>query len=93
MKGRARQDESVHQRHGKADLDTVAQGEQHPAGGRPVNVNPLACPRIQGGNDVGLPVHDEADVANVAFVEDRAHLRLVVDGALGQPPHVSPISG
>jgi hypothetical protein len=53
-----------------------------------VDVNAIAGTSVAGGDDVGLSLDHEPDMAEIAFVQDRVDLRFVVDTALGEPPHL-----
>src|SRR4029077_9696958 len=93
MENRARQHESIYQRDGYADVDAFAGGAQHAARGRSMDVELVAEAGITGGNDERLPVDHEADVADVAFIENGVNLLLVVSSALGETPHLGSRSG
>src|SRR5438105_1554601 len=54
MKSRARQDQAIEQGDGDAGVDAVAQGAEHAAGGGAVEVERIAHPRVDGGDDERL---------------------------------------
>src|SRR5262249_60476008 len=84
MEGGSRQDEAVEQRDGDAGVDAVFERAQHAAGGGAVEVKRVAHAGVDGGDDVRLPVDDEAGVADVRLVEDGVDGLAVVDSAGGE---------
>ena len=58
-----------------------------------MNVDPIAGARVAGGDDVGLSLDHEPDMAEIAFVQDRVDLRFVVYAALGEPPYLGSAGG
>ena len=51
-------------------VDPLVERAQHPAGGRSVDIDLFAQPRIAGRNDEWLILHDEPDVADDRLVQD-----------------------
>src|ERR1019366_9322079 len=84
VEGRPRQHEPVHQGHGEADIEPVAERAQHAAGGGTVEEYLVARARVAGGDDVRLAVDGEADVADEAFVEDGVDFGFIVNAAFGK---------
>jgi hypothetical protein len=91
MEGRTSQHQAVEQGDGDAHVHAWAQAEA--AAGGAVEVDRLADPGVAGGDDVGLAVDLEADVADEALVEDGVHGGAVVGGPFRQPPDPGPLGG
>ena len=71
MERGARHDQAVEQRDGDAGVGRRSAAlRSMPAGGRAVEVERVAVAPVDGGDDDGLPVDDEADVADQRLVED-----------------------
>src|SRR5205807_10170697 len=66
----AGQDQSIEQRDRDADRDALIEVAQHAAGGRTVDVEHVSVAAERSGDDEGLSVSDEADVAKESFVEN-----------------------
>jgi uncharacterized protein (TIGR02453 family) len=94
MKRGPRQHQPIQQRHRHAHRNTFAQGPQHAACRRAVDVQPVARASISRRNHVrlarlsGIARHGEADVANDPFIQDSIHGLAVIHTALRQPPNL-----
>ena len=85
MKCRPGEDEPIDQRYGDAHLESRPERSQHAAGGRAVQVDRVSHARVARRDGVGLPVDDERDMADEAFVEDPVDRGAVEDAALRHP--------
>src|SRR6266581_1578484 len=70
VEGRTGQHQAVLDGDGHADRGAPFECPQHPAGGGAVEVQAVAIAGVDGGDDVGLAVHHEADVADQGLVQD-----------------------
>src|SRR6266478_116429 len=84
MKSRARQHQSIDQSHRHADIDSLPQCPQHPAGLRTVNDESISHARVAGGNYEGLSVNSKADVTDKTLVQNLVDYFSIVAAALRQ---------
>ena len=80
---RAREHETVEQRHRHADPHARRERAEHPARRGAVQEQPLVQPRERHGDDERLAGLDEPDRADQRLVEDRVGERAVVRSARG----------
>src|SRR5260370_11292556 len=66
----AGEDQSIEQRDRDADGDALIEVAEHAAGGRAVDVKHVSVASERSGDDEGMSVGYEADVAEESFVED-----------------------
>src|SRR5437879_13496499 len=90
MKRRARQYQSIDERHGNARLDAACERPQHAARPGTMHADALANADINGGNNKRLPVHDKADMTDHAGVQNFVNRGPVVDAALRQAMYGGP---
>ena len=76
------QHQSVEKSDGHARRHALPERAEHAAGTGAVEVQRLADPRVNRGDDHRMTLDDEADVADQALVEDRVDRRLIVAAAL-----------
>jgi hypothetical protein len=58
-----------------------------------MQVQRLADPGIAGREGIGMPVHDEPDVADEALIQDGMDGLTIIGGPLRQPPEPGPLGG
>jgi hypothetical protein len=78
------EDESVDEGNGDAAVNSLFEVAQHAAGGGAVEIELVAFASEERGNDHGLAVDDESDVADEGFVEDRIDGVAIVVAAFGE---------
>lgn len=82
IENRTGKDEAVGKSDGDADGNARGEIAQHAAGGGAVKIDRVADARVHGGDDVGLRIGCEADVANETIIENFVNLGTIVNGAL-----------
>src|SRR5271169_1876079 len=70
IKDGAGEDQSIEQRNRDADGDSLIEIAQHAAGGGAVDVQNVSVASKGCGDDEGLAVDNEADMAKESFIED-----------------------
>src|SRR5437867_4417595 len=85
MKGGAREDEPVEDRHRDAGLDTASQRAQQPGCGRAMEVEIVIHARMDRGDDHRTAFDDETGVTDQRLVEDGVNRVAIVGAALWQP--------
>jgi methionyl aminopeptidase len=83
-----RENESINERDGNANGNSLSGGVQHPAGGSAVNVESVSSAAVAGRNHIRLAIDNEADVANHGFVQDFVNNIAVVVAAFRKSPHL-----
>src|SRR5262249_55038424 len=85
VEGRARQHQTVEQRHRDAQGSARGDRAEHAAGRRAVQVQALVDAGVDARDHEGLPVRHEAHVAHEPFVEDGLDRLALVARAFGKP--------
>jgi hypothetical protein len=86
VEARAGKDESVDEGDGDAAVDALFEVAQHATGCGAVEIDGVAFSSEKSGNDDGLAVGDESDVADKGFIEDGIDGFAIVVAAFGQTP-------
>ena len=83
IEDRSGEDEPVEESHGQADGHTLIEVPQHSAGSGAMDVEIIAVASVAGGDDEGMAIANESDVADESFVEDSVGSFAIVGAAMG----------
>src|SRR5690242_14231432 len=92
MKGRARQHETVDNRHCHTSIDATGERTQHAARLRTVHIKLVVNASIARRNHERLSIDDEADVTDETLVENRVDRLAIEVAALRQTLELGAIS-
>jgi hypothetical protein len=78
------QHQTVDQSHRYADIDSLPQTAEHPAGLRPMDYDAISHASVAGGNYERFSVDSKADVTDETFIQNLVDYNSIIAAALRQ---------